>query len=71
MDNIKAHNSKGIRKLKVYPKFRMAGTLPKVVPEIRLCGKWLLRLGFKAGQTIIVQLETNRITIILDEGSQD
>lgn len=54
------------RKLKIYSKFRYRRWDHTIVPEIRLEGKWLDKLGFKQGQTIIIEQEQNKLTITLD-----
>ncbi|MGS2763704.1 SymE family type I addiction module toxin [Sinomicrobium sp. M5D2P9] len=41
-----------------------------IIPEIRLCGKWLQDIGFEHGQTIKVKQEKNKITITVDEKNQ-
>lgn len=48
------------RKLKIYSKYqsrRWGGGVS--IPEIRLEGKWLDELGFKKGQTVIIEQEQN------------
>jgi toxic protein SymE len=37
---------KNERTLKIYPHYRTFGYDAKIVPEIRLCGKWLKQFGF-------------------------
>lgn len=53
------------RKLKVYAKFRSRRWDYTVVPEIRLEGNWLKKLGFKEGQQVRVEQERNKLTITL------
>jgi toxic protein SymE len=43
-----------VRSLKIYPKHRAAFNSSKEVPEIRLCGNWLEKLGFIHGRKITV-----------------
>jgi toxic protein SymE len=38
------------------------------IPEIRLHGKWLDRLGFKQGQTVIIEQQKNKLTITVEKG---
>ncbi len=54
-----------LRKKKVYTKFRSRTYDNITIPEIRLEGKWLEKLGFKEGETIIIQQETNKLTIMI------
>lgn len=52
------------RKLKIYAKYqprRWGGGVS--IPEIRLEGKWLDKLGFKTGQTIIIEQELHKLII--------
>jgi toxic protein SymE len=54
------------RQLKVYPKFFSRVDSKNVVfPEIRLAGKWLQEMGFRAGQTVHLEYSENRIVISL------
>jgi|GEM_PF-2927999 len=57
----------GHRQLKIYEKF-IARTYHNhiILPEIRLCGKWLLDMGFDCGKTVLVQHEKNRIVITVE-----
>ncbi|MEO0525931.1 MAG: SymE family type I addiction module toxin [Bacteroidota bacterium] len=43
------------RVLKIHPKFRFRTWDTITVPEIRLEGKWLEKLGFKKGHKIQIQ----------------
>lgn len=60
------------RQLKVYPRYfdRAYSWRPVILPEIRLCGKWLKEIGFEQGQTIKVQQERNKITITVIKKAQ-
>lgn len=58
-------NSKNTRKLKVYPKYQLGSSKTNVVPEIRLCGKWLHDIGFQSGSSIVIEVEYKKITIKL------
>lgn len=53
------------RRLKVYEKAQLRRFKYVVVPEIRLEGKWLQKLGFEAGKEIYVQQQKNKLTIRL------
>lgn len=48
------------RKLKIYPKYRQ---LAKLVPELRLCGEWLRRSGFRIGEQVQVTIKDQEIII--------
>lgn len=51
------------RKMKVYSKYVKGGNGYNSVPEIRLCGAWLAKLGFKQGDSIIIFCSINEVTI--------
>jgi toxic protein SymE len=53
------------RKLKVYPKYRsMASSYSmRIVPELRLCGIWLERSGFKIGEQVQIIIKDQEIII--------
>ena len=55
------------RTLRVYKKYfpRFRGYF--ISPEIRLCGKWLQKLGFNCGQNVTVIHEVNRILLVNSE----
>jgi toxic protein SymE len=54
-----------LRKKKVYTKFRNRTSDIIHIPEIRLEGKWLAKLGFKEGSEIVILQEKNKLTIML------
>lgn len=56
------------RKLKIYRKFRTRRWDNTTVPEIRLEGRWLEKVGFKEGERVKIQVEKNKLTITIDEG---
>lgn len=56
------------RKLKIHTKYQRGTFGGTTIPEIRLNGKWLDKLGFKQGQTVIIDEENNKLTITLDKG---
>ena len=53
------------RKLKIYPKYRSltSSYSMRVVPELRLCGVWLERSGFKIGEQVQVIIKDQEIII--------
>ncbi|MEO8238388.1 MAG: SymE family type I addiction module toxin [Flavobacterium sp.] len=58
------------RKLKIHSKFRTRRWDNTTVPEIRLEGKWLERLGFKEGQIVNIEQEKNKLTITIYKGQK-
>jgi toxic protein SymE len=54
------------RQIKVYQKYIARPLCSSVImPEIRLTGKWLQKLGFHCGQLILVEQKSKRIVITL------
>ena len=51
------------RKLKIYPKYRQLAYSQKFVPELRLCGQWLERSGFRIGEQVQVTIKDQEIII--------
>jgi len=43
-----------VRSLKIQPRFRENSYSTVDVPEIRLCGNWLGKLGFRQGRRVII-----------------
>jgi toxic protein SymE len=58
------------RKLKIHSKFRTRRWDNTTVPEIRLEGKWLERLGFKEGQIVNIEQKKNKLTITIHKGQK-
>lgn len=62
-----SHNKKYFfmadRKLKVYPKYRSLASShsARIVPELRLCGQWLERSGFRIGEQVIISLSLTHL----------
>jgi toxic protein SymE len=56
-----------IRRLTVYTKFRTRRYDYTTIPEIRLEGKWLEKIGFNKGQRVKIEHEQCRLIITLDE----
>lgn len=52
-----------LRILKVYRKFRYRTWDNTTVPEIRLEGKWLEKLGFKSGSEVEIEQKKNKLII--------
>jgi len=51
------------RNLKIQPKHRFNRWSTSIVPELRLCGKWLKEIGFNENQRVEVHTEQNLIII--------
>ena len=53
------------RKLKVYSKHRQlaSSSYGQDVPELRLCGLWLVQSGFKIGEQVQVIIKDQEIII--------
>lgn len=53
------------RKLKIYPKHRplSCSSFGRVVPKLRLCGKWLEQSGFRIGDQVQVSIKDQEIII--------
>jgi toxic protein SymE len=56
-----------IRRLTVYTKFRERTYDNTAVPEIRLEGRWLEKVGFNRGQRVKIEQEQGRLIITLDD----
>jgi toxic protein SymE len=56
-----------IRRLTVYTKFRERTYDNTTVPEIRLEGRWLEKVGFYKGQRVKIEQEQGRLIITLDD----
>ncbi|HEY1038230.1 MAG TPA: SymE family type I addiction module toxin [Bacteroidia bacterium] len=55
------------RKLKIYPKYVARAYKGVILPEIRLCGRWLESLGFIAGKSVTIIQEKNKIVITVQD----
>lgn len=55
------------KRLKIHRKFRSRRWDNTTVPEIRLEGKWLDKLGFKEGQEVIIEQQQNKLTIMVNK----
>lgn len=58
----KMENS-NVRSLKIQPKTRFNTYSQKDVPEIKLCGNWLQKLGFEHGARVTVTAKQNVLII--------
>jgi len=55
------------RKLKIHTGYQASTYRTITVPEIRLKGKWLEKLGFKEGQMVDITQKKNKLTITIDK----
>ncbi len=55
------------RKLKIYSKFRNRRWNSTAVPEIRLEGRWLEKLGFNEGKQVQIEQQQNKLIITFFE----
>jgi len=51
------------RILKIYSKFRYRTWDNTTVPEIRLEGRWLEKLGFEQGNEVLIEQKKNKLII--------
>ncbi|UTW66902.1 SymE family type I addiction module toxin [bacterium SCSIO 12643] len=58
------------RQLKIQRRFRYKGSYTTTVPEIRLEGRWLEKLGFNEGDQIQIEQQPQKLTITLLKESQ-
>jgi len=58
------------RKLKIHAKHRPRRWDYTTVPEIRLEGHWLKKLGFKEGEQVRVEQQRNRLLITLHKSDK-
>jgi len=54
------------RQLKVYSKYLPRTYRYAIMPEIRLCGKWLHEAGFECGDEVTVKCFGNKLEITLN-----
>lgn len=55
-----------VRSLTIQPRFRESVFASKHVPEIRLCGKWLKKLGFVQGKKVIITTMNELLIVRLE-----
>jgi toxic protein SymE len=53
------------RKLKIQSRFRTRTYDNTTIPEIRLQGRWLEKLGFEKGMQVVVKQTANKLVITL------
>ena len=51
------------RKVKLQPKLRQLAYSEKVVPELKISGIWLEKIGFKAGETVNITVREKQLII--------
>ena len=59
-----------VRSLKIQPRGRESVFCSKDVPEIRLCGEWLKKLGFCQGKRVVVTTMNELLIIRLQEENE-
>lgn len=59
------------RKLKILRKFRRRTWDNTTVPEIRLEGRWLEKLGFEIGEEVKIKEENRKLTITTKTGEEE
>ena len=68
MTHRKKISNPSARKLKVYGKYvPRAWYKYALMPEIRLCGKWLQEAGFECGDEVTVKCLGNKLEITLNQ----
>jgi toxic protein SymE len=67
----KLHKPKNERTLKIYPHYRTFGYDAKIVPEIRLCGKWLQQFGFNPDKWIKIIGSEKQLIIRPDNSKRE
>jgi hypothetical protein len=56
-----------VRNLKIHPHIRLNGWTSSTVPEIKLCGNWLEKLGFVPEQRVNITTMNKLLIIRVDE----
>ena len=56
-----------VRNLKIHPHIRLNGWTSSTVPEIKLCGNWLEKLGFVPEQRVKITTMNKLLIIRVDE----
>jgi hypothetical protein len=51
------------KKIKLQPKYRQLAYSVKIVPELKISGIWLEKLGFEAGQTVSITTRNQELII--------
>jgi hypothetical protein len=70
---MRAHEKRGaskrpeVRSLKIQPKIRENRWSSTTVPEIKLCGNWLEKLGFSPEQRVNITTMNKLLIIRVDE----
>jgi len=55
-----------VRSFTIQPRFRESVFASKHVPEIRLCGEWLKKLGFVQGRKVIITTMNELLIVRLE-----
>jgi len=51
------------KQVKLQPKYRALAYGQKTVPELKLSGVWLEKLGFRAGEKVTITIKENQLII--------
>jgi hypothetical protein len=51
------------KRVKLQPKYRQLAYSTKIVPELKISGVWLEKLGFEAGQTVSITTRNQKLII--------
>jgi hypothetical protein len=49
--------------IKLQPKLRQLADCTKIVPELKISGVWLEKIGFKAGATVHITVKEKQLII--------
>jgi len=63
----KVSKKPAVRSLKIHPHIRLNGWTSSTVPEIKLCGNWLEKLGFVPDQRVNITTMNKLLIIRVDE----
>lgn len=55
--------AKTTRQIKLQPQYRTLTYNDKIVPQLRISGVWLEKVGFRADEHVIITVEHEKLTI--------
>ncbi len=67
---MKNNSQLNVRKLTVNGRYFERSFRGVILPEIRLCGKWLENSGFTCGKVVTVKHQLNSITITITDAKE-
>jgi hypothetical protein len=56
--------------IKLQPKLRQLADSTKIVPELKISGVWLEKIGFKAGATVHITVKEKQLIIGPEKNKQ-